>query len=41
MVYYIVLNVDIIYADVNNDRDFKFYFKEYVFIDDTPFGIKE
>lgn len=31
----------IVYVDVNNDCDFKFYFKEYVFIDGTPFGIKE
>lgn len=30
-----------VYADVNNDCDFKFYFKEYVFADGTPFGIKE
>ena len=30
-----------VYTDVNNDCDFKFYFKEYVFADDTPFGVKE
>ncbi len=30
-----------VYADVNNDCDFKFYFKEYVFADGTPFGVKE
>ena len=30
-----------VYADVNNDCDFKFYFKEYVFTDGTPFGVKE
>ena len=30
-----------VYADVNNDCDFKFYFKEYVFVDSTLFGIKE
>ena len=30
-----------VYADVNNDCDFKFCFKEYVFADGTPFGVKE
>ena len=30
-----------VYAEVNNDCDFKFYFKEYVFVDGTPFGVKE
>ena len=30
-----------VYADANNDCDFKFYFKEYVFADGTPFGVKE
>lgn len=30
-----------VHIEVNNDFDFKFYFKEYVFTDDTPFGIKE
>ena len=30
-----------VYVDVNNDCDFKFYFKEYVFADGTPFGVKE
>lgn len=29
------------YFRVNNDCDFKFKFKEYVFADGTPFGIKE
>ena len=30
-----------VYVDVNNDCDFKFYFKEYVFADGTLFGVKE
>ena len=30
-----------VYAEVNNDCDFKFYFKEYVFADGTLFGVKE
>lgn len=30
-----------VYIEVNNNRDFKFYFKECVFADGTPFGIKE
>ena len=30
-----------VYAEVNNDCDLKFCFKEYVFTDGTPFGIKE
>ena len=30
-----------VYVDVNNDCDFKFYFKEYVFADGIPFGVKE
>lgn len=30
-----------VYTEVNNDCDFKFYFKEHVFADGTPFGIKE
>ena len=30
-----------VYADVNNDCDFKFYFKEYVFANGIPFGVKE
>ena len=31
----------IVHIEVNNDFDFKFFFKEYVFADGTPFGIKE
>lgn len=31
----------IVHIEVNNDFDFKFCFKEYVFADGTPFGIKE
>ena len=31
----------IVYVEVNNDCDFKFCFKKYVFTDGTPFGIKE
>ena len=30
-----------VHIEVNNDCDFKFYFKEYVFADGIPFGIKE
>ena len=30
-----------VYAEVNNDCDLKFCFKEYVFDDGTPFGVKE
>lgn len=30
-----------VYANVNNDCDFKFCFKEYVFVDGTLFGVKE
>ena len=30
-----------VHIEVNNDFDFKFCFKEYVFADGTPFGIKE
>ena len=30
-----------VHIEVNNDFDFKFCFKEYVFTDGTPFGIKE
>lgn len=30
-----------VYAEVNNDCDLKFCFKEYVFADGTPFGVKE
>ena len=32
---------DMVHIEVNNDVDFKFCFKEYVFADGTPFGIKE
>ena len=31
----------IVFDGVNNDCNFKFYFKECVFADGTPFGIKE
>ena len=30
-----------VHIEVNNDFDFKFCFKEYIFTDGTPFGIKE
>ena len=30
-----------VYAEVNNDYDFKFYLKEYIFANGTQFGIKE
>ena len=30
-----------VHIEVNNNFDFKFCFKEYVFTDGTPFGIKE
>lgn len=30
-----------VHIEINNNFDFKFCFKEYVFTDGTPFGIKE
>ena len=30
-----------VHIEVNNGFDFKFCFKEYIFTDGTPFGIKE